>query len=56
MIEDETKDEQIRELVERWQNWLRLRTEKCKNREVLLNTQDEAIKLMGEDFLNFKTK
>ena len=45
------KEEKIKYLVERWQNWLRIRTEKCKSRDELLRLQDSAIKQMGDDFL-----
>lgn len=46
-----TDKERIKDLVERWQNWLRIRTEKCKSRDELLRTQDSAIKQMGDEFL-----
>jgi len=55
MVEEGNK-ETINDLVERWQNWLRIRTEKCKSREVLLNTQDSAIKQMGDEFLKLMNK
>lgn len=51
MEEEVSNKEIINDLIERWQNWLRVRTEKCKNRETLLNTQDSAIKQMGDEFL-----
>jgi hypothetical protein len=47
----EESKEYISDLVERWQAWLRIRTEKCKSRDELLKLQDSAIEQMGDDFL-----
>lgn len=50
-MEELTTEEQINDLIERWQAWLRIRTEKCKSRDELLKLQDSAIEQMGDDFL-----